>query len=83
MALLMRLIQRPQLLFRVRRPVVQADDPHGDAEAPAVAIYVADEDGEDVFVKDGGGHGSHLRSESRRSGTVSAQTPSGGFGGLG
>lgn len=56
MALFMRLIQRPQLLLRVRRPVVQADDPHGDAEAPAVAVYVADENREDVFAKDGGGH---------------------------
>ena len=54
------LVQLLQLLFRILRPIVHIDEPHSDIPAPAVAVYVAGEDGEDVFIQDGGGHSGFL-----------------------
>lgn len=50
------LIQHLELLFCVRRPIVQVDDPRGGVPVPVVAVYVADEDRTDVFSENGGGH---------------------------
>lgn len=36
--------------------MVQVDDARGDGPVPVIAFNVADKDGEDVLIKDGGGH---------------------------
>lgn len=44
------------MLVRILRPIVAVDQPRGHAELLVVLVYVASEDGEDVFIQNGGSH---------------------------